>query len=387
MIWRIPLAEIDFGPEEQAAVQRVISSKWLTMGEVTQAFEQEFAALCGVRHAVAVTNGTAALHLACLALGLGPDDEVILPSLTFVATANAVRYVGAVPVFADVHGPQDLNISPVSIELHLTPKTRAIIVVHYAGFPCDMPAILDLADKHGLFVIEDAAHAPGAELAGRKMGAWGDIGCFSFFSNKNLTTGEGGMLTTNDDTLAEKLRLLRSHGMTSLTWDRHRGHASSYDVVALGFNYRIDELRAAIGRVQLSKLQEATDRRRSRTLLYRTLLAESSPDLQIPFIGAEGNPAYHLFPVILPEKTNRDEFMRRMKDQGIQTSVHYPPIHQFEDFSKSGMSATRLPVTEEVALREVTLPLYPNLDSADIELIVDEVHAALGNPKRNSLAQ
>jgi dTDP-4-amino-4,6-dideoxygalactose transaminase len=240
MDWRVPLIDIDFGIEEEEAVLQVIRSRWLSMGMVTQAFEQEFAAFIGAKYALAVTNATAALHLACLAVGIGPGDEVIVPSLTFVATANAVRYTGATPVFADIESLDWLNISPASIESRITGHTKAILVVHYAGFPCNMPAIMDIARRHNLVVLEDAAHAIGSSLGGRSLGTWGAIGCYSFFSNKNMTTGEGGMLATDDDSLAEKLRLLRSHGMTSLSWDRHQGHAYSYDVVDLGYNYRID---------------------------------------------------------------------------------------------------------------------------------------------------
>ncbi|HMT22032.1 MAG TPA: aminotransferase class I/II-fold pyridoxal phosphate-dependent enzyme, partial [Promineifilum sp.] len=223
--WRIPLADIDMGPEEEAAVLDVVRRRWLSMGETTAAFESEFGALTGARHALAVTNCTAALHLAGLALGWGPGDEVIVPSLTFVATANAVRYTGATPVFADIASLDDFSLSAVDVATRITPRTRAIVVVHYAGYAADMPAILALAEQHGLDVVEDVAHAPGASLDGRALGVWGRIGCFSFFANKNMTTGEGGMITTDDDELAARLRLLRSHGMTSLTWDRHKGHA------------------------------------------------------------------------------------------------------------------------------------------------------------------
>ncbi|HMB22270.1 MAG TPA: aminotransferase class I/II-fold pyridoxal phosphate-dependent enzyme, partial [Anaerolineales bacterium] len=206
MDWRVPLADIDFGPEEEAAVLEVLRSRWLSMGSVTQQFQDEFASFIRAKHCLAITNGTAALHLACLALGLGPGDEVIVPSLTFVATANAVRYTGAMPVFAEIENLDQLTISPSAIEACLTERTRAIMVMHYAGFACDMPAILEIAKRHHLKVIEDSAHAIGSELDGRMLGTWGDIGCYSFFSNKNMTTGEGGMLVTSDDALAERLR-------------------------------------------------------------------------------------------------------------------------------------------------------------------------------------
>ena len=202
-----------------------MSPPWLSMGGETAAFEADFAALTGAAHALAVTNCTAALHLAGMALGWGPGDEVIVPSLTFVATANAVRYTGATPVFADIRSEDDLSLSPDDVAARITPRTRAIVVVHYGGYAADMPALLAVAERHGLDVVEDVAHAPGGSLDGRALGTWGRIGCFSFFANKNMTTGEGGMLTTDDDGLAERLRLLRSHGMTTLTWDRHRGHA------------------------------------------------------------------------------------------------------------------------------------------------------------------
>lgn len=375
MDWRIPLSDIDFDDTEAVAVQNVIKSRWLTMGKVTQEFEAAFADYIQTKHAIAVTNATAALHLACLALGIGPGDEVIVPSLTFVATANAVRYVGAKPVFADIISHDDLNISPSAISSLVTPHTRAIIVVHYAGYPCDMPAILSIAKEHGLFVIEDAAHAVGSELNDRKLGAWGDVGCFSFFSNKNMTTGEGGMLTTDDDDLAQKLGRLRSHGMTSLTWDRHKGHAWSYDVVDLGYNYRIDEIRAAIGLAQLGKVERNNERRRILSQVYCDALQELVPQVGIPFQNHPGKTAAHLMPILLPKEVKREEFMARMKEQGIQTSIHYPPIHTFTSYEND--AALNLSTTEDVANREVTLPLYPALTDQDVLTVVNAINQAL----------
>jgi len=378
MSWRIPLSDIDLGPEEISAVQDVLQSRWLSMGAVTQEFEREFAACIGTQHALAVANGTAALHLACLAVGLGPGDEAIVPSLTFVATANAVRYTGATPVFADVVSQNDLNISPQSLERLLTDRTRAIIVVHYGGYACDMPRIMAFAREHSLFVIEDAAHAVGSDLDGRKLGAWGDVGCFSFFSNKNLTTGEGGMLTTDRDALCEKLRLLRSHGMTTMTWDRHKGHAWSYDVIELGYNYRIDEIRAALGRVQLSKLDRNNARRRRLTQLYRESLQELTPQITVPFADHPGVSSAHLMPILLPPGIDRVSFMESIKSKGIQTSIHYPPIHKFTSYhSSDNTNNDLLSVTEDVSAREVTLPLYPMLTHNDVIVIVQAVREAL----------
>ncbi len=378
MSWRVPLADIDFGSEEEAAVTEVVRSRWLSMGEITQQFEAEFADFVGIKHAIAVTNATAALHLACVASGLGPGDEVIVPSLTFVATANAVRYTGAVPVFADVESTDWLNISPASIEACITDRTRAILVVHYGGFSCNMPAIKGIARRHNLIVLEDSAHAIGSELDGRKLGTWGHIGCYSFFSNKNMTTGEGGMLATNDDALAERLRILRSHGMTSLSWDRHQGHAWSYDVVDLGYNYRIDEMRSALGRVQLRKLPANNQRRAELTRLYRDLLSELAPQVKMPFEEKRGTSCHHILPILLPAGMDRIRFMEGMKVHGIQTSIHYPPVHQFQiyrdEWEKRGGP---LPLTEEIAAREVTLPLYPAMQDEQVEWVVRAVQESL----------
>jgi dTDP-4-amino-4,6-dideoxygalactose transaminase len=376
MEWQIPLSDIDFGPEEKNAVDAVLQSKWLTMGAVTQDFEQAFASYVGARHAIAVTNATAALHLGCVAAGLGPGDEAIVPSLTFVATANAVRYTGATPVFADIASEQDLNISVQSIEKRITRQTRAILVMHYGGYACDMPRIIELAREHKLIVIEDAAHAIGSELGGRMLGTWGDMGCFSFFSNKNMTTGEGGMIVTNDDAYAQRLHLLRSHGMTTLTWDRHKGHASSYDVVDLGYNYRIDEIRAALGQVQLGKLPLNNEKRRILTQKYRDALLQVVPGLIIPFGDHAGVSAAHLLPVLLPAGADKSGFMTNMKTQGIQTSFHYPPIHTFTAYRQVN-ERVNLPVTEAVAGREVTLPLYPTLCDDDIKFVTHAVSNSL----------
>jgi dTDP-4-amino-4,6-dideoxygalactose transaminase len=368
--WRIPLSDIDLGIDELSAVEEVLKSRWLSMGRVTQDFEAAFAAYTGTKHALAVTNATAALHMACMAIGLKPGDEVIVPSLTFVASANAIRYTGATPVFADITSETDLNISPDAIEAQITKQTRAIMLVHFGGYACDMPRILELARKHELKVIEDAAHATGSWLQDVHLGTWGDIGCFSFFSNKNMTTGEGGMVITNDDILFEKLRLLRSHGMTTLTWDRHKGHAWSYDVVELGYNYRIDEIRAALGLVQLSKLDQNNERRRHLTQIYQDALLEF-PQIVVPFLDHPGITAAHIMPILLPHNSNRVGFMEQMKLQGIQTSIHYPPVHQFTAYKDS--ISTRLPITESVAGREVTLPLYPAMTNEDVALVVEAI--------------
>lgn len=384
--WRIPLSDIDIGTVEISAVEKVLQSRWLTMGAVTQEFESAFMAYTGAKHALAVTNCTAALHMACLAIGLKAGDEVILPSLTFVATANSVRYTGATPVFADVVSEKDLNISAAAIEAGITERTRAIIVMHYGGYACDMTRILELAGKYNLKVIEDAAHAAGSWLDGRHLGTWGDIGCFSFFSNKNITTGEGGMIVTNDDALNEKLRLLRSHGMTSLTWDRHKGHAWSYDVVELGYNYRIDEIRAAIGNVQLVKLDQNNKRRRQLVELYRECL-KGITEITVPFPDHPGVSSAHIMPVLLPRGTDRKLFMDQMKAQGIQTSIHYPPIHEFSAYKRAiGHGDPALPFTEEIARREVTLPLYPSMTDEDVKTVSQAISISISQQHSDGLS-
>ena len=380
MEWRVPLADLDYGPAEEAAVMEVLRSRWLTMGEVTQEFEKEFAGFVGARQALAVANATVALHLACLALGIGPGDEVIVPSLTFVATANAVLYTGAQVRFAEILGPQELNISPEAIEREITPRTRAVIVMHYGGYPCQMEAILQIAARHGLAVIEDAAHAPGAALNGKPLGTWGDAGCFSFFSNKNLSTGEGGMFVTDRVDLAEKVRLLRSHGMTSLTWDRHQGHASTYDVVDLGYNYRIDELHSALGLAQLKKLVANNARRKAITERYWRALDGSG--VELPFSNRQGAPAYHIFPILLPAGMERMKFIDAMRVEKVQTSIHYPPVHMFR-YYRERYPGVSLPITERVASREVTLPLYPTMDNEAVELVINTVLQALDSGNLN----
>lgn len=374
MEWRVPLADVRLGPEEESAVLDVLRSGWLTMGGVTQAFEQEFAAFVGAKHAFAVTNATAALHLACMAVGLGEGDEVIVPSLTFVATANAVRYTGANVVFADIESEDWLCICPRSIEEKINERTRAIVVMHYAGFACDMPEILRVAKKYHLAVIEDAAHAVGASLDGKPLGTWGDVGCYSFFGNKNMTTAEGGVLVTDDDRLADKVRILRSHGMTTLTWDRHQGHASTYDVVDLGYNYRIDEIRAALGREQLKKLPAGNVRREVLVERYREELAERLPALGLPFSEKRGLSSQHIFPVLLPEGVDRGTFREALKADGIQTSFHYPPVHHFRIYRREG---EELWMTENAARRQVTLPLFPGMTDAQQNLVIESVVKAL----------
>lgn len=373
MEWKIPLSEPSLDERETAAVVEVLKSRWLTMGEVTQRFERAFAEMTGARHAFAVTNCTAALHIANLALGIGSGDEVICPALTFVATANATRYTGANVAFADCISETDLTVDPDDLEGRITPSTRAISVMHYAGFPCDMDRIMEIARSRGLKVIEDCAHSPLAwtRLAGgekRFLGTIGDIGCYSFFGNKNMTTGEGGMITTNDDELASRIRLLRSHGMTTLTYDRHKGHASGYDVVALGYNYRIDEIRSALGIVQLEKLEANNEARRRNFKLYVEAL-KNNRNVIVPFSGRSLDGAVpHIMSVIVKE--GYEGVREKFRAAAIQTSKHYELVPSFTFYRGSGFKS-RLPLLGNL----ITLPLWADMDTSKI----DETVSVLGS--------
>jgi dTDP-4-amino-4,6-dideoxygalactose transaminase len=377
MSWRIPLFNTRFGPEEEAAVLRPLRSGWLTMGEEVLALEEELRGFTGARHAIAVANCTAALHLACAALEVGPGDEVLCPTLTFVASANAPMTLGADVRFCESVGPDDLTIDPASVRDQLGPRTKAVVVVHYAGFACRMEEILALAGPRGVPVIEDCAHALFTTYRGKVLGLHGRVGCFSFFSNKNITCGEGGALLTDDGALAERLRLLRSHGMTTPTLDRHQGRAYSYDVVAPGFNYRLDEIRAALLRAQLRRLPEFLERRRGLFAAYAERLRGT--EVGLPFQctrhrAAYGNTAVHILPVLLPPGTDRTAVMARLKEAGIQTSIHYPPVHRFSANRGSGQS---LPRTEALAGRLLTLPFYPGLSESEVDLVVECLLRAL----------
>lgn len=373
-IWKIPLFNLCFDEQEREAVNRVMDRGWLTMGPENQQFEEQFAQFHKSKHCLTAANCTAALHMAVASVGIMPGDEVIVPSLTFVATANAVRYAGATPVFADCISANRPILDPQSVEKCITPKTRAIIVVHYAGYPCDMDEFCRIACANNLKLIEDCAHCPGGMWNGKYLGTWGDVGCFSFFSNKNMSMGEGGAILVQSDELAEKLKLMRSHGMTTLTLDRHKGHAFSYDVTALGYNYRLDEMRAAIGLAQLEKLPEMNLKRRAIVEFYRKLLSQLP--VEIPFLHYEkASGVDHIMPIFLKNEVDRTSLMTRMREMGIQTSIHYPCIHQFSDFKNSVHGA--LPVTEDLSKRELTLPLYPSMTEADVEQVVSALAGGL----------
>jgi dTDP-4-amino-4,6-dideoxygalactose transaminase len=371
--WRVPLADVEIGEEEIATVSDTYRSGWLSMGPRTEELESAFAEYTGAGHAIAVTNGTAALHLICMAAGLGPGDEVVVPSLTFVATVNAIRYVGATPVFADVAALDRPWLSAEAAEAAIGERTRAIMNMTYGGHPSESAQLAELAAERGLALLEDAAHGLGGSLDGKQLGTFGRAGAFSFFSNKNLPVGEGGMVVTDDEEVASQVRLLRSHGMTSLTWDRHRGHASGYDVVALGFNYRIDEPRAALATARLARLDRDNELRAAAAAQYRDRF-DGVDGVTVTGREAGGErSAHHLFAVVLGDGVDRDGVRERMAAEGIQTSLHYPPVHRFTDFEVDA----DLPVTEDYARRAVTLPLFPAITEEQIGLVVEALTGAL----------
>jgi dTDP-4-amino-4,6-dideoxygalactose transaminase len=365
------VAEPVLGPEEKAALAAVIESGWLTMGDRVREFEQAFARLHEAEDAIAVGSCTAALHLILHALGIGRGDEVLVPSLTFVATANSVLYAGGQPVFVDVESLENPLMSLDAAELKCTAKTKAVILVHFGGYLADRDAWRSFARKKGLLLIEDAAHAPGLSAAG----TFGDAAAFSFYGNKNMTTAEGGAIIARDPSLRETIRRARSHGMTSSTRQRLDSRSPDYDVTMLGFNYRMDELRAAVGLVQLKRLQEWNAVRRRLSRYYRQLIAERCPSVMVPF--ADPWPStHHLMPVVLPTGISRQLVIDELRKRDIQTTVHYPPVHRLT-FYNNLYPDSDLPHTEEFARRELTLPLHPRMRPATVELVVDSLSAAV----------
>jgi len=368
-MYNIPLFDLNYGKEEEKAVMDTLRTGWISTGPKCEELELLFSSELKVKYALSVSNCTAALHLACLALGLGPGDEVLCPSLTFAATVNAIKYVGAKPVFCDVVGNENFCISCDEIEKNITPNTKAIIVMHFAGFPCDMIRIKSIADKNGLKIIEDACHGPLSEYKGEKLGTIGDIGCFSFFSNKNISTGEGGMLVTNSYDIYSTVKILRSHGMTTMSYERASGHATEYDIKALGYNYRMDDIRASLAIAQIKKLRADFEKRKERRNIYIELL-KNCDRICIPFKENTEYVSNYIFPIVLMDsnKGNRDRIRDELAKKGIQTSVHYPAVHKFSIYRDD---ASILPKTEYISTNEVTLPMYAKLTADDIKYITN----------------
>jgi len=367
---QVPLTIPYLSTSEEKALVEVLRSNWITMGELVERFETEFSSLHKVNYGVGVNSCTAALHLALASSGITTGDEVLVPSLTFAATANAVLYCNASPVFVDIESELSPLISLEDARSKLTPKTKAVVVMHYAGYSVNMKAWRQFADENDLLLFEDAAHAP----MGTNVGRYSDASTFSFYSNKNMTTAEGGMLLTDNESIATKARLMRSHGMTKSTLTRDRGHAFSYDIVELGYNYRMDELKAALGVVQLKQLPSWNKKRRTITDTYRQLL-NNIPEISVPF-NSQHPTVGHIMPILLPQKISRTALMAELRQQGVQTSIHYPPVHLFE-YHRKRLGKITLSQTESFSSRELTLPLYPTLNEDDIAYVVDTLAIAL----------
>ena len=367
-MWKVQLFKLNYDERESKAVKDIVDSGWITMGETTKKFENNFSTLLGNDvKSTAVSNGTAALHMALLGLGISSGDEVVIPALTFVADINVVRMVGATPILADCGSYEDWNINAESIKKVITPKTKALILVHFAGYPCQMDEIIELCKENNIDIIEDCAHAPGAKYKGQSVGTFGKYGCFSFFTNKNLSVGEGGMLTSCDAELAQQAQYFRSHGMTALTLDRHKGRAITYDVAQSGLNYRIDEMRSSLGLVQLEKLENANEQRKVLVERYVSNL-ECVQNISIPFLDLTNiEPVYHIFPILLNKTLDRVKVITALKEDGIQSSIHYPAFKEFTAFKDVGLNDA--PIAEDIATRELTLPLYPTMTLEQVDLV------------------
>ncbi len=375
MAYDIPLFNLNFDEREAEAAAATIRSGWISTGPKCAELEKMFVDMFHVGYAVSVTNCTDALHLCCLVCGIGPGDEVLCPSLTFAASVNCIRYVGATPVFCDIVGPEHINIDPKDIERKITPRTKAIVVVHMAGFPAKMDEIMAIARKHNLKVIEDACHGPLSEYKGKKLGTIGDCASFSFFSNKNISTGEGGMFISNNKEMADRARLLRSHGMTTMSYQRAGGHATSYDIVELGYNFRLDDIRASIAIEQLKKLPGDLKTRIHVRERYLKGLSKVKGVI-VPFADNTEFTSNYIMPIVLTDSTkeHRDAIREKIHAAGIQTSVHYPAIHKFSIYKDFNAV---LPQTEYVTDNEITLPMYAALTDEQIDFIVKTVDQAI----------
>jgi perosamine synthetase len=358
---KIPIAKPDFGREEEAAVKEVLESGILASGPRTKQFEKEFAGYIGVEHAVAVANGTVALDVALKALNLGPGDEVITSAFSFIASGNCILFQNAKPVFADID-PRTFNIDPSDVAEKITAKTKALIPVHMFGQPANMDALKEIAEDKGIALVEDAAQAHGAEYKGQKAGSIGKMGCFSFYATKNMTAGEGGMITTNNPKLAEKARLLINHGQSQ-----------KYHHDTLGYNYRITELCAAIGSVQLQKLDEFNAKRRENAQLL-TQGIRRFRGLTVPYVDTDVKPVFHQYVVKVEENypRGRDELADHLTEKGVGVAVHYPiPIYRQPLYQKLGYGGTRCPNTEDACRKVLSLPVHPLVDKKDIKYMLD----------------
>jgi perosamine synthetase len=368
----IPYGRQWIDEEDIAAVVEVLRGDWLTTGPKVAQFEQELARLVGTAHAVAVSSGTAALHAAMYALGIGPGDEVIVPAITFAATANCVLYQGGTPVFADVE-PDTLLLDPAGIESRITPRTRAIIAVDYAGQPCDYDALSALAEKHRLHLVADACHALGAAYHGRAAGSLAQLSAFSFHPVKPITTGEGGMITTADAEMARKLRLFRNHGISTDHRQRELAGSWHYEMVDLGFNYRLTDLQCALGLAQLRKLPAWVARRREIATRYNDSLARLT-GLRPLALRPDVEHAYHLYVIQLDSPLDRAGAFAALRAAGIGVNVHYIPVHLHPFYRRRlGTGPGLCPRAEAAYARLLSLPIFPRMSDGDVDQVIDAV--------------
>jgi dTDP-4-amino-4,6-dideoxygalactose transaminase len=373
----IPFHRPSLGNEELDAVTQVLNSKWLTTGAVTRRFESEFADYIGCKHALALNSGTAALQLALDAIGLQPGEEVLVPSYTFTATAEVVTYFGARPILCDsVKG--GFNIDPLDAARRITPNTRAIIPVHIAGEPCDLDALHALADNKTLRVIEDAAHALPASYKGRRIGCTSDLMAFSFYATKTITTGEGGMLTTNNDAYAQRASLMRLHGISGDAWKRYSKDGSwFYEVQEAGYKLNLSDLLGALGSAQLKRCDQFMERRSLIADRYRARFAEMEELQNPPDADHDGQHSWHLFilrirPGML--EVDRDSFIRELKDVGIGTSVHFIPLHLHPFYAREyGYKPGDFPNAEDAYSRCISLPIYPDMSDEEVDRVIQAV--------------
>jgi dTDP-4-amino-4,6-dideoxygalactose transaminase len=368
----IPLFDLRLAQEDLDAVADVLRSGRLALGERTHAFEEAFAAQLGVRHAVALSSCTAALHLAYLAAGVGPGDEVIVPAMTFAATATAVLYCGATPVFAEIAGQHDLSLDPDDVAARVTPRTKAVSVVHFGGYAAQVDRLRSLCDAHGLALVEDAAHAPSGRLGDRKLGTFGLAGCFSLFSNKVLSVGEGGLLTTDDDAVAAFARSRRSHAVVP-----EADGSGGYDVDGLGFNYRFDEPRAALALSRLDRLEADIAQRQALTRRYRERLA-GVPGVTVPYRDEDvaGSSCY-VMPIMVEDPQRQNPLRAALREHRVQTSLLYPAIHEFTAY-RERFPGISLPRTELASRTEVTIPLFPHMTEAEQDRVVGGIAEEMG---------
>jgi dTDP-4-amino-4,6-dideoxygalactose transaminase len=372
---QIPYALPYLGPEEEELVLDALRSGWVTTGPKTVEFERRFADYVGATHSLALNSCTAALHLALLGAGVGKGDEVITTPLTFCATVNTILHVGGRPVLADVDS-DTLCLSPSAVEAKITRRTKAILPVHYAGCPADMAAFKDLAKAHNLALIEDAAHAIGTESMGRPIGAIGDFTCFSFYATKNLTTGEGGMLTCEDGAAIDRLRMLSLHGMSRDAWKRYTASGSWwYQVEAAGFKYNLTDVASAIGLAQLAKFEEMQAIREAYVAKYHAALGEAGFELPPDSQKAGDKHSWHLYLLRLDPMritVDRGTFIDLLKEAGIGTSVHFIPIHMHPYYQQElGVKPGDYPVTDKAFSRMLSLPLYPRMSAEDVDYVID----------------